>query len=177
MFAWLGGEEESTAAPCTLRILQDAKPVRIRIVSELDFYIGSKARGLPVKPNFSRGSVSYLIGLGQGNVNATACRFPSGNVADAEMLVSMSESSVMFVAIRILVSTSSRGSRSPKLLDEPFVFGIRSKQEERLLLFGGDYVSNILIYPSLIHGFEVRLDGWTAERPTRLFLRKHLAGR
>jgi hypothetical protein len=176
MLCALGRRGRVDRCPCALRILQDAKPGRIRIVSELDFYICSKAWGLPIKPNFSRGSVSYLIGLAQGNVNATPCRFPPGNVADAEVLVSMSESSVMFVAIRILVSTSFRVSRSPKLLDEPFVFGIRSKQEERPLLFGGDYVSNILIHPSLIHGFEVRLDSWTAERPTRLFLRKCVAG-
>jgi hypothetical protein len=83
---------------------------------------------MPVKPNLSSGSVSYLIGLAQDNVNVTACRFPPWNVAGAEILISVSEAPVVFGAVHILVATSFRVARPPELLDETFAFGIRYEQ-------------------------------------------------
>src|SRR6187200_825027 len=100
----------------------------------------------------------YRVRFSPRDVNATAIGFPSGYTR-REVLVRISDSFVVLLAIFVLFRIRIWITAAPEVLNEVFTLLVRRQREESSLLIFGDDVIDVRIKPSLVSLFGLGLNG------------------
>src|SRR3954462_879988 len=90
-----------------------------------------------------------FIRLAVDDVDAAAVGLPAGN-AGGVVLVRVGDAFVVFLAIFIFIGVRIRIAPAPEFFDEPFAFFVGFEFLERLPLFIGDDVGDVLVEPVLV---------------------------
>src|SRR5881628_3077389 len=98
-----------------------------------------------------------LVRLSVHYLDSPPIRFPPRN-ARGEMLVSISDSFVVLLFEFVFFGIAIRIAPAPKFFNKPFALIIAGEFFERLFLFIGDYVSDILLQPIFVGFLEFRLN-------------------
>src|SRR5438046_5298794 len=98
-----------------------------------------------------------FVGLAIHDPDPTAIRLPAGN-AGSEMLVSIGNALVVFLAKFVFVRVRIGIAAAPELFDKPFALVVGRKFLESFALFFGDDVGDVFLEPIFVSLFQFRLD-------------------